>query len=81
MRLTNISATAYGTGSFVVIVGDPETYVNINMTEEETDKVRALVTDMFLSRQKEIAKDIETARPLMIELKPAPVEDDDEIPY
>jgi hypothetical protein len=75
MRITNISVASYSNGSFMVAIGDPETYVQINMTEEESDRVRTLVTDMFLSRQKSIAKEIETARPLMIELKPERVEE------
>lgn len=87
MRITNISASTYGNGSFMVAVGNPETYVQIEMTEEETDRVRAVATEIFLSRQKSIAREIETARPLMIELQPeppvepAPTFDDDDIPF
>ena len=81
MRITNISVSSYSTGSFMVAVGDPETFVQVSMTDEESDRVRNLVTGIFLDRQKAIAKDIETARPMMIELQPervesAPLEDD-----
>lgn len=81
MRIVNVTVTSYSGGSFMVVVGDPETHIQISMTEEETAKINSMVTDMFLSRQKAIAKEVETARPLMIELTPQPVPIDDDIPF
>lgn len=88
MRISNISVGTYGAGNFMAVVGDPETYVHITMTEQESDQIRAIVTEMFLSRQKAIAKEIETAAPLMIELRSETIEPsppsssfDDDVPF
>jgi hypothetical protein len=66
MRITNISASSYGTASFMIALGEPETYIQINMTEEETDGLKSMVTAMFLARQESIAKEIATASPALL---------------
>jgi len=68
MRITNISVATYSVGSFMVEVNN--TYIQINMNEEERSQVVSLVTDFFKARQKEIAREIGTAQLPMIELKP-----------
>ena len=75
MRITNINVPSYGTGNFMVTVGDPENYLQVNLTDEEADRIRNIVMEIFLSRQKAIARDIETARPLMITLQPETIEE------
>lgn len=79
MRITNINVAYYNPGSFMVGVGESETMINVTMTEEESAQVRSLVTEMFLTRQAAIAKEIRDAKPIMLadfrEVQPPPVDD------
>lgn len=68
MRIISIDVGSYTTAKYMVEVGD--TYLHMTMTEEEKQQVISLVAGFFHAHQKEIAKEIETARPLMIELQP-----------
>lgn len=74
MKISSISVTAWSTGSIAILL-DSGDAVSIGLTEDETERFRQLATDIFFSRQKAIAKEIETAQPLMIELQPEHVEE------
>lgn len=80
MKIATISVDAWSTGRISVSL-DNDDSVYIALTEDESERFRQLAADIFFSRQKAIAKEIETARPLMIELKPAYKDPDDDIPF
>jgi hypothetical protein len=84
MKIASISVATWSTGQVMVQLDNNDS-VHINLTEDESERFRQLASDIFFARQKSIAKEIETARPLMIELQPERVEEtpafDDDVPF
>lgn len=84
MKITDISVDGWSTGRIQIRLEGGD-FISMVLTEDESERFRQLASDIFFARQKSIAKEIETARPQLIELKAAPVEEapapDVDIPF
>lgn len=80
MKITSVAVDDWSTGRIQVRLENSD-FVHIALTEDESDRFRQLASDIFFARQKSIAKEIETARPQLIELQSAPVKVDEDIPF
>lgn len=83
MKIASIDVNNWAVGRIMIML-DNSDCVHITLTEEETDRFRQLAADVFTSRQKAIAREIETAGPLLIELQSEPItppDPVDDIPF
>jgi hypothetical protein len=81
MKITSIETNQWETGRIQLMLDD-STIVTVKLNEGESDRLKQIALDIFYSRQKAIANEIETAKPLMIELQPEPPIDlNDEVPF
>lgn len=65
MRVANLEVSAWATGRLMITLED-NTSVHIQLSEEESDRVRNLGVEIFLGRQKEIANEIASAKPALL---------------
>lgn len=84
MKISSIDVNSWSTGKISITL-DNSDHLVVGLTEDESDRFRQLASDIFFARQKSIAKEIETARPQLIELQPQPIEEppvlDDDVPF
>ena len=83
MKISDISVSSWSAGKIMVTL-DSGDHLHIQLTEEETERFRMLATEIFQSRQKAIAREVETAAPALLadfsEAAPVPVDLDD-VPF
>lgn len=65
MKVSSISVDAWTNGRIMIMLDNSDT-VHIQLTEDESNQFRQLAFDIFMSRQKTIAKEIATARPALL---------------
>jgi Lon protease-like protein len=81
MRINSINVDSWSNGRFMVTL-EGGTALHIDMTEEESERFRQMAVEIFTSRQKAIAHEIENAGPALLAdfsevPERAPVLDDD----
>lgn len=65
MKISSLNVDSWSTGRFMVTL-DGGTSIHIDMTEDESNRIRQIALEIFQSRQKFIANEIATAQPALL---------------